>query len=271
MKAAIAFLVLVVALPLLAQEKQTTQVLALSSDSYFVPPAWSGAHWSVVSTVATKTTIYWIACDRRWSGSNCGTLTEGTSYKAEINGTEMLISAENIATGKRVTIKFKISDSGPTHFLSVHIAGRKSSSSEYEYTVPGYSVSNCAAAAVGTASATSVGATTTGSASTFGSANCLAVGTSSHTVDYSVSGATLSLLLPDGRVVVVNCDSRPVPGSSQQRSCHEPLTDELQAEFDKDNARLVWTASIDGSTMGVETYKILGVLTKIPVSDKPKQ
>jgi len=92
-----------------------------------------------------------------------------------------------------------------------------------------------------------------------------------HTVDYSVSGATLSLLLPDGRIVVVNCDSRPLPGSTQQRSCREPLTDEIQAEFDQDNARLVWNASIDGKTMGVETYKILGILAKIPAADKPKR
>lgn len=86
-----------------------------------------------------------------------------------------------------------------------------------------------------------------------------------------MSGATLSLLLPDGRIVVVNCDSRPLPGSTQQRSCREPLTDEIQAEFDQDNARLVWNASIDGKTMGVETYKILGILAKIPAADKPKR
>lgn len=247
------------------------RVLALSSDSYFVPPAWRSAHWSVIATVATQTTVYRVSCNRRWNGSKCGTLTEGHKFEAEIDGKNMMISAENMATGKHVTIKFDIADSRPVHFLSTHIADRKSNSSEYSYTVPGYALSNCGAASLGTATATSSGTTANVTSSAIGTANCFTVGASSHTVNYNVSGATLSLVLPDGGIVVVNCDSRPVPGSSQPRNCREPLSDETQVMFDQDNAWLVWSASIDGSTMGVETYKILGVLAKIPQPDKPKQ
>ncbi|MFZ3244332.1 MAG: hypothetical protein WA185_04590 [Candidatus Acidiferrales bacterium] len=184
----------------------------------------------------------------------------------------MILSAENTGTGKHVTIKFKIADSQPAQFFSTHIASKESNSSHYEYTVPGYAVSNCGGFASGNATANSTGTTTTANAWGLGTANCSTVSADSHTVDYNVSGATLSLLLPDGRMVVVNCDSRPSPdGSNQQRSCRGPLTDDVQAEFDQDNARLVWSDSMDGSTMGVETYKILGILAKIPAPDKPKQ
>lgn len=258
-------------MPVFGQGKQTVQVVALSSDSYFIPPAWRAAHWSVISTVATETTVYRIACNRRWNGSKCGPLTEGHRFEAEIDGKNMMISAENMATGKHVTIKFDIADSRPAHFLPTHIADRKSNSSEYEYTVPGYAASNCGAASFGTATVTSSGTTASASASGFDTTNCFTLGASAHTVNYNVSGATLSLLLSDGRIVVVNCDSRPVPGSNQQRNCREPVADETQVMFDQDSAWLVWSASIDGSTMGVETYKILGILAKIPTADKPKQ
>jgi hypothetical protein len=40
--------------------------------------------------------------------------------------------------------------------------------------------------------------------------------------------------------------------------------DSIEADFKGDNAKLVWSVSIDGKKMQTETYKILGVL------DKPK-
>jgi hypothetical protein len=43
-----------------------------------------------------------------------------------------------------------------------------------------------------------------------------------------------------------------------------PLVDTLQVDFKGDNAKLIWSVSIDGKKMQSETYKILGVL------DKPK-
>lgn len=275
-KAVIPIAMLAAALSAFGQGKQTIQVLALSSESHFEPQTvWKSARWSVVSLVATKTTVYRITCERtQWMGGwhgNCGPLVEGHIFKAEIEGSNMMVSVVNMASGKHATFKVQISGSGPAHFLSAHIVDKKSNSSEYQYTVPGYAVSNCGGFASASATGNSTGTTTTANAWGLGTANCSTVSTESHTVDYSVSGATLSLLLPDGRIVVVNCDSRPLPGSTQQRSCREPLTDEIQAEFDQDNARLVWNASIDGKTMGVETYKILGILARIPAEDKPKQ
>jgi hypothetical protein len=91
--------------------------------------------------------------------------------------------------------------------------------------------------------------------------NNVAVGKS-----FAVQGATLTLELPDGRLAVVNCESKfaehfagPV---GNRRSCHVPLVDEIRADFHGDNAKLIWNVSIDGSKTQSETYRILAVIDK---------
>lgn len=46
-----------------------------------------------------------------------------------------------------------------------------------------------------------------------------------------------------------------------------PIVDNIQANFHGDNAKLIWSVSLDGKTMQSETYKILGILDK-PKSDQ---
>jgi hypothetical protein len=93
--------------------------------------------------------------------------------------------------------------------------------------------------------------------------NNVAVGKS-----FTVHGATLTLELPDGRLAVVNCESKfsehfagPV---GNRRSCRTPIIENIEADFHGENAKLSWPVSLDGKTMQSETYKILGIL------DKPK-
>lgn len=85
-------------------------------------------------------------------------------------------------------------------------------------------------------------------------------------VSYSVTGATLSLLLPDGRVAVVNCVSKYAPKGDyiNRRSCRMPMIDEITAEFKGKNTKLIWPVSLDGKKTESETYKILAVLDKQP-------
>jgi hypothetical protein len=93
--------------------------------------------------------------------------------------------------------------------------------------------------------------------------NNVAVGKS-----FTVHGATLTLELPDGRLAVVNCESKFAERFAGQvgnrRSCRMPIVEKVEEEFHGDNARLIWPVSLDGKKMQSETYKILGVL------DKPK-
>jgi hypothetical protein len=85
---------------------------------------------------------------------------------------------------------------------------------------------------------------------------------------FKVHGATFTLQLPDGRLAIVNCESKFAEHMAgrvgNRRSCRIPLVDSIEADFKGDNAKLVWSVSIDGKKMQTETYKILGVL------DKPK-
>jgi hypothetical protein len=73
--------------------------------------------------------------------------------------------------------------------------------------------------------------------------------------------------LPDGRIVVVNCDAKPNwtdwSHPTEYRGCREPMTNTIDAEFDGDNAKLEWPVSIDGKKKQNETYKIIGILAKI--------
>jgi hypothetical protein len=85
---------------------------------------------------------------------------------------------------------------------------------------------------------------------------------------FQVHGATLTLQLPDGRLTVVNCESKFAEHmrgpAGNRRSCHEPLVEKIEVDFHGDNAKLTWPVSIDGKKMQSETYKILGIF------DKPK-
>jgi hypothetical protein len=142
--------------------------------------------------------------------------------------------------------------------LRVRIIHREDNETEYTYLVPEYSVARSTANAkcFGDTSVSCRGAETTTTSTT-----------PAHSVSFHVRGATFLLVLPDGRSVVVNCDSKFAlqrPPSLDRRSCRIPLVDDIDAEFTGDKAKLKWSVSIDGKKLQSETYKVLGIL------DKPK-
>jgi hypothetical protein len=144
--------------------------------------------------------------------------------------------------------------------FEVKIVDRQDNETEYNYFVPGTfssqstSYANCNG---GDSSVSCNGSTTTNGYSTPG-----------HAVSYHVRGATFSLQLPDGRVAVVNCESKfaehMAGPAGNHRSCRKPLVDNVQADFHGDKAKLEWVVSLDGKKKQTETYKVLAVL------DKPK-
>jgi hypothetical protein len=78
----------------------------------------------------------------------------------------------------------------------------------------------------------------------------------------NLSGATLTLQLPDGDSAVVNCTSKfqeRFAGPGNVRSCRVPLVDEFEADFHGDKAKLFWPVSLDGKKTDSETYKIIAV------------
>jgi hypothetical protein len=142
--------------------------------------------------------------------------------------------------------------------MGVRIVDRRDSQTAYSYVVPGRAVStsNTGVSCYGGDVSVNCAGTTTTSG----------VITPPRRISYDVTGATLSLQLPDGRIAVVNCVSKyKLKGDYiNRRSCRIPLADEIQADFDGNNAKLYWTVSIDGKKVESETYKVLGILNKEP-------
>ncbi len=142
--------------------------------------------------------------------------------------------------------------------FDVKIVDRRDNETDYTYVVPGHFSSQTDASANCSGSESSVNCNA--SATTNG------YSTPAHQVSYHVRGATFSLLLPDGRVAVVNCESkfqeRFAGPAGNHRSCRQPLVDDIQADFHGDKAKLEWVVSLDGKKKQSETYRVLAVLGK---------
>jgi len=80
----------------------------------------------------------------------------------------------------------------------------------------------------------------------------------------NVTGTTVSLLLPDGRVAVVNCLNRySFKGNAlNRRGCAMPLVEHVEADFNGRNAKLTWMFSADDKKTESETYRIVALLDK---------
>jgi hypothetical protein len=142
--------------------------------------------------------------------------------------------------------------------LDVKIVNRQQNETEYTYVAPGYYNSSANARVNCSGGSTSVNCS--GSAATSG------WDMPAHEVSFRVRGATFSLQLPDGRIAVVNCESkfaeRFAGPRGNRRSCRMPLVDNIQAEFKGNDAKLKWPVSLDGKKLESETYKILAVFDK---------
>jgi hypothetical protein len=153
--------------------------------------------------------------------------------------------------------------------MTVKIIDRRTSETNYTYQVPGYSSSSTYGAANCTAN--SYGNSATANCSSSATTNTEI--TAPQEVSFSVTGATFSLLLPDGRIAVVNCVSkfaeRMAGPAGNHRSCRMPIVDEIQVDFRGKNAKLEWSVSLDGKKKDSETYRILGVLPPAPSAPSP--
>ena len=146
--------------------------------------------------------------------------------------------------------------------LDVKIIQRQTSETGYTYQVAGHasSTSNGTANCSGTSYGHSTDVNCSGSGSTETSV------TAPMVYSYSVTGATFSLLLPDGRIAVVNCTSKFAErfrgAEGNHRSCRMPIVDDVTVEFKGKDAKIFWPVSLDGKKLESETYTILAVLPK---------
>jgi hypothetical protein len=140
--------------------------------------------------------------------------------------------------------------------FQVKIINRQENQTEYTYVVPGHftSFSNGSANCSGNDY----------NVNCYGSSTTNGLATPAHQVSFNVRGATFALQLPDGRVAVVNCESkfkeRFAGPAGNRRSCRMPLVDTVEADFHGHKAKLEWVVSLDGKKKDSETYKILAIL-----------
>jgi hypothetical protein len=83
-----------------------------------------------------------------------------------------------------------------------------------------------------------------------------------QTRSYTVTGATLTLQLPDRRLVRVTCESKYSLRFDyiNRRSCRTPPADDVTAEFNGNEAKLIWSVSLDNRKTQSETYTILNIV-----------
>jgi hypothetical protein len=138
--------------------------------------------------------------------------------------------------------------------VAVTIVNRQYSSTQYSYVAPAEAVAESNTTANCSGNTSNVGC--------YATTRTTATSISARTTSYSVRGATLTLQLADGRIVVVNCVSKysPMGDHINARSCRLPMVNDIQAEFRGKNAKLKWLVSIDGKKTESETYKIVALL-----------
>lgn len=142
--------------------------------------------------------------------------------------------------------------------LNVKIIDRQDHDTDYSYVVPGHAYANSNANVNCSGDGSNVNCN--------GSSDTYTTSTPAQEVPFQVRGATFSLLLPDGRIAVVNCDSKFAEhfagARGNHRSCRVPIVDNIEADFHGGNAKLIWVVSLDGKKTDSETYKVLGILEK---------
>ncbi len=154
--------------------------------------------------------------------------------------------------------------------VSVKVVNRKDTDTDYSYQIPGHATSS-----------SDINSNCLGSGSDVncsGSGQINTVITAPRSVYMHLTGATFTLLLTDGRMAVVNCESkfqeRFAGLNGNRRSCRVPLVDDLQAEFKGNGVKLFWPVSLDGKKVESETYKVLAVVPaqqQAEIPGNPKQ
>jgi hypothetical protein len=88
-----------------------------------------------------------------------------------------------------------------------------------------------------------------------------------HSVQNSLTDILMTLLLPDGRRVLVGCEDH-LSGltKANRHNCKNPTADELEANFSGDKVKLSWVAGFGGKKKDSETFMIVKVL---PSPTKP--
>jgi hypothetical protein len=137
--------------------------------------------------------------------------------------------------------------------MQVKVIGHKTPGYAYTRNLPGVALSN------GNSSA---------NCSAYGNnANCSSSGNSGtvyvppRTVQGTLYGQNITLLLPDGRKALVHCEDHYSKMTNGLHQCKAPAVDEIEADFSGKKVKLKWPVGIDGKKSESETYEIFKVIS----------
>jgi len=137
--------------------------------------------------------------------------------------------------------------------LDATVLYRQSSESGYSALIPGYSAPDAPDCAADVANA-----------ECFRPTHVYEAGPGA--VSYNVVGTTLSLLLPDGKIAVLNCINKSKYSSRGAyivlRNCGMPMVEHVEAELKGDTAKLEWPVAPDSKKIESENYRVVAVLEK---------
>jgi hypothetical protein len=152
----------------------------------------------------------------------------------------------------------------PAQKMDVKVIDRRASDTAYNYQVPAHP------AAASDASADCNTSSSSSSSSNSASGNCstsdpfAADDPAPGRPSYRVTGSTLALLLPSGKIAVVNCVSKNMLKIDpiNRRSCRIPSADAIQANFSGRSVKLKWQSSLDARKLRSETYRLVAFVPK---------
>ena len=141
----------------------------------------------------------------------------------------------------------------------VKVIDRRVSETAYNYQVPAQRVAPSDASADCNASSSSSSSSSSSNANCSSSDSSTAEDSATTGPSYRVTGVTLALLLPDGKIAVVNCIRKNMLKFDyiNRLSCRMPSTDALQADFSGKSVKLKWAETLNARKLTSETYRLV--------------
>ncbi len=146
--------------------------------------------------------------------------------------------------------------------LDVKVIDRRASETAYNYQVPARPAAASGANTDCNASSSSSSSNSSSSANCSSSDPSTSDNPATIGPTYRVTGVTLALLLPDGKIAVVNCVTKNMLKFDyiNHRSCRIPSTNTIQADFSGKSVKLKWPASLDARKLRSETYHLVAFI-----------
>ena len=165
--------------------------------------------------------------------------------------------SRTLVVGSLCFAAFTIAASAQT--MDAKVIDRRTSDTAYNYQVSAHPAATPDPSADCNTSSSSSSSSTSSSGNCSTSDPATADDPASASPSYRLTGTTLALLLPSGRIAVVNCVSKNMLKIDylNRRDCRIPTTNDVLAQFSGKSVKLKWQSSLDARKLRSETYHLV--------------